>query len=434
MVRRLCVLGAVVGLGILLASAPVSGQQPPPTEPTREQPAREGERLPTLTSPGPPITAYPLELLGLLAPPARRGPITLVPSIAVSGEYDDNVFLDNRNKQADFIGAFSPALTLVVNKPSFELSAGYSFTAEIYADQSHLSGPFNSQFFLGSALFRLSPRLTLTLSDYFVNDRNTNITSQGATTGRQESWSNSFSPGLAWQASPRNTLSLGATHTVLRYLGGGGGLDSDTYSFQTALGHAFTPRLTGSIGYGFTYIDQLNEGEDSTTHSPNVGLSYRVTENLTASVSGGPAITEIDGETFITPAGTASLTQAFRWGSMGIRYTRGVSVAGGFGGTTDTQTISGSVGVTSLLQGLILAFSPSYITSESVSSREGEQVDVQTFTLTLSAMYQIARYASVFAGYTFLHQRTGGSSSQQVDADQNRVRFGLQFGYPFNFD
>ena len=61
-------------------------------------------------------------------------------------------------------------------------------------------------------------------------------------------------------------------------------------------------------------------------------------------------------------------------------------------------------------------------------------MNVQAFSLGLSAVYQIARYTSLFGGYTFLHQRTGGSSSLQADADQNRVRFGVQFGYPINFN
>jgi len=50
--------------------------------------------------------------------------------------------------------------------------------------------------------------------------------------------------------------------------------------------------------------------------------------------------------------------------------------------------------------------------------------------------YQVARFVNVFGGYTFFQQRTGGASSvtAEVDVDQNRVRFGLQFGYPINFD
>ena len=79
-------------------------------------------------------------------------------------------------------------------------------------------------------------------------------------------------------------------------------------------------------------------------------------------------------------------------------------------------------------------FNPIYSVAESVRSRQTQSIDVRTFTLNLAATYQIARFASVFGGYTFFQQRTGRSSTTQLDIDQNRIRFGLQFGYPINFD
>jgi outer membrane protein assembly factor BamA len=232
--------------------------------------------------------------------------------------------------------------------------------------------------------------------------------------------------------SPQTSLGLSATYGVLRFLGNGSAIDSDTYGFQSTFGYAFTPRLTGTLAYNFTHLD-LKGQEDSNTHNPSVGFIYRLTPTLTAAVSGGPAFTQISGRTTITPAGAASLTQVFRWGSAGVEYSRGVSAAGGFGGTTDTQTVSGTLSVQAV-RGLFLAFTPGYSTSESVSRDQTGQVDVQTFTVGLSAFYQITRYVGMFAGYTFLHERTSGSSSLQVDVDQNRVRVGLQFGYPINFD
>jgi hypothetical protein len=48
--------------------------------------------------------------------------------------------------------------------------------------------------------------------------------------------------------------------------------------------------------------------------------------------------------------------------------------------------------------------------------------------------YQFARYSSIFAEYTYFQQQTGSNSSLRSDVDQNRLRFGLQFGYPFNFE
>jgi len=119
-------------------------------------------------------------------------------------------------------------------------------------------------------------------------------------------------------------------------------------------------------------------------------------------------------------------------GCYGARLT-----GGGFGGATDTQTASGTLTISGWQRGLLVVLNPVYSVAESISSRQAQarQVDARSFTLTLSASYQFARYASVFGGYTFFQQRTGGSSTtQQFDIDQNRIRFGLQFGYPINFD
>src|SRR5437773_973463 len=344
--------GAIVGIAICLMASPARGQEPPP--------GRPAEQPPPVTEPAsglqrPPVGAYPLELLGLLAPPAQRGPVTLTPSISVSEEYNENL-----------------------------------------------------------------------------------VASQGFATGRQESLSNTFGPGLTYQMTPGTSLSLGATYGLLRFKGAvtdgaGTASDSDTYGLQSSLAHELTPRLTGTIGYGFTCLTEQGQ-ENSTTHTPTLGVTYRLTPMLTGSVSGGPAITELGGETVVSPAATASLVQGLAFGSASARYVRSVGAAGGFGGTTDIQTISGTLTLPTWRRGLLVVFDTTYNTAESVGSRQTDRVDVKALTLNLQVTYQITAFTSVFGGYTFFQQRTTGSSSQQVDADQNRVRFGLQFGYPINFD
>lgn len=415
--------GAIVGIAIC-SMAPHAWAQ-------RGDAAVESAPLPT---PGPSMTSYPLELLGLLAPAAQRGPLTLLPSIAVSEEYNDNLFLDNRNRQSDFITGFSPALMLFVNRPSYRLSAGYSSTAELYEQESRFNNAFSRQSFILNGTYEGFRGLTFTIADSLALDRSTNVVAtQGFASGRQSSWSNTFAPGLRWQMTPGTFLSLVATHSVQRFEGTGVGLDSDSYGLQSNLGHLLTPNLTSLVGYGFTYLDLSGQG-NSTTHTPTVGASYRLTPTLTASVSGGPAITELGGETFVSPAATAGLVQAFRFGSASLQYARFVGVAGGFGGTTDTQAVSGTLTLATLLRGLFVGFSPVYTTAESVSRGQTGRVDSKALTLNLAASYQIARFVSVFGGYTFFQQRTGGSSGVQFDVDQNQVRFGVQFGYPINFD
>src|SRR2546426_3898357 len=339
------------------------GQNPPPGRPP-------APRSPPVTEPAPglqraPVGAYPLELLGLLAPPAQRGPVTLTPSISVSEEYNDNLFFNNQDRQRDFITGFSPTITLFVNRPSYQVNGGYSFTAELYERESRLNNALNRQNFFGTGLYRATPRLTLTASETYAVNRSTNlVASQGFATGRQESLSNTFGPGLTYQMTPGTSLSLGATYGLLRFkgaatdgagtAGAGTSSDSDTYGLQSSLAHELTPRLTGTIGYGFTYLTEQGQ-ENSTTHTPTLGVTYRLTPMLTGSVSGGPAITELGGETVVSPAATASLVQGLAFGSASARYVRSVGAAGGFGGTTYIQTISGTLTLPTLRRGVLLA-------------------------------------------------------------------------------
>src|SRR5213593_2609538 len=188
------------------------GQETPPRGVGAQAPGTATE--PTPGAPSLPIAAYPLELLGLLAPAAQRGPVTLTPSISVSEEYNDNIFVNNRHRQWDFITSFSPALTLYVNRPAYQLSAGYSFGADLYAREDRLNNAFDRQNFVATGLYRLTSVLTLTASDAFAFNRNSNlVAAQGFSSGRQKSWSNAFTPGMTWQMTPLNSLSLSALYS-----------------------------------------------------------------------------------------------------------------------------------------------------------------------------------------------------------------------------
>jgi Putative beta-barrel porin 2 len=389
------------------------------------------------------MAAYPIELVGLLAPPAQRGPFTLLPSISVSEEYNDNVHGDNRNREWDFITNISPAISLSVNRPSYQLNAGYTFSAAIYARGTLPNEAFQSQNFIGSGSWQMTRTLTLSLSDSFVyNKANSNtVAVQGFSVGQQESLSNTLTPGMSWQMNPANTLNLGATYGLLRFLGGGNGQDSDTYGINVGLTHAITQRLSGNIGYGFTYIhflggctvvrNQCINEPDSTTHTPTIGFGYQLTPTLSTNINGGAAVTQRSGHTDVSPAGSASLIQMLSFGSARLDYNQGVSVAGGFGGSNNTLSVSGLLTINTLLRNLLVVGGPTYSRSDPLFSQAG-QSDIWSVSLDLRAIYRITPLFSAFGSYSFFLQRSSGPSN--ADVDQNRVRFGLQVGYPFNFD
>src|SRR5436190_7053365 len=157
----------ILGAVLLLLASQGWGQEAPSSAEKAQPPVAERAQ--------PPVAAYPLELLGLLAPPEARGPLTLTPSISVSEEYNDNIFLDNRRRESDFITSFAPAVTLFVNSPSYRLTAGYSFGADLYARQDRLSNPLARQNFLADGMYKLTPELTLTAIESFAFNRSTNL-------------------------------------------------------------------------------------------------------------------------------------------------------------------------------------------------------------------------------------------------------------------
>ena len=428
-------MGAVVGIIIGLIASHAASQEPSPSGTKDQPPPPVTEAPPTAPAPGLPIVSYPVQLLGLLAPPTQRGPLTLLPSIGVSEEYNDNVHSDNRNRESDFITNFSPAIILSVYRPSYQLNAGYSFSAALYAKGTQSNQAFESQNFIGTGSFLVERGLTLSLSDAFAyNNTNTNLVSaQGFSTGQQKSLSNTITPGMTWQMTQLDSLSLSGTYSTLHYFGGGTGADSDTYGIQTTVSHTFTRRLSGNIGYAFTYLN-LRDEPNSSSHSATIGFGYQLTPTLSAAINAGAAVTLLSGDTSVSPVVTASLTQAFSFGSASLQYTQGVGVGGGFGGTTNTQTLSAYLTLSTLLRGLSVWFGSQYSRSDSLFGQQAGQVDVWATSLNLGATYQIAPLLSVFGQYQFFLQRTGGSSSTQVNVDQNRVLFGVRLGYPINFD
>ncbi len=366
----------------------------------------------------------------------RRAPLTLTPTIAVSEEYNDNLFLNNLNRRSDWVTGVAPGVSLAGENETYRLTAGYSFTAEVYARETSLNEIFDRQNLSLDGSYRASPRLTLTLTDAYIASLNTNLVStSGVATGRSRAWSNTVTPGAAWQVTPLTALRLSGTYVAQRFEQRD--LDaSDVYRANVTIERRLTRRLSGTAGYEFAYLD-VERQRPVTTHSPRLGGVYSFTETLTGTASGGAAFVLREGEQDrITSAASVSLQQRLHFGSASIQYERTVATAGGLGGTTDNDAVDGLLHVTNVARGFALELGPRYARARSDDGR----IDVRAFTLGLRSSYRLTNWLMVFAGYAFFQQRTSstptgpGGAPLAADADQNRVSFGLQIGYPLRFD
>jgi hypothetical protein len=366
----------------------------------------------------------------------RRAPMTLTPTLTVTEEFNDNIFLNNDRKEWDFITGFTPGIAFEMEQPTYRLAAAYSFTAELYARHPELDHFFDRHNLAADAFWQPTPRLTLSAFETFTFTTETNLVSQeGVATGRDRASSNSLGGAISWEVDPRTTLRGGGSWTTISF-DSDELRDSDTYRLDAAVDHRLTPRLTGSASYEVAFF-RIDEEEDVTTHTPRLGVIFRFTETLTGVLRAGPTFeVEEDGGTHVLPAITASLRQRTAWGSVGADYNSAVGIAGGLGGTTFNQSLGLTVQVTTLMRGLVLDFGPRYSSVQS----HGDAIDVTSFTVPLTASYRITPWLALVGAYTFFHQRSDSQLTDSAglplanDADQNRLWLGVQVGYPIRFD
>jgi hypothetical protein len=464
----IAVLGAAVSI-FLFAGAP--GAQPPaPTEP---RPGGQPTPIPgPPTAPGvPPITTPPTkekekekeelreptprpgiavpqervpeELFptraptfggpDLFNPPAHQGFITITPSFTLSGEYNDNVNLDSRNRKSDEIIGFFPGVTLTVQKPGFTLAAGLNTSGELHIQESSLSDFGKSVQFFGNLLYQVSPRLTFTLDDRLVYDRNTSLLTSGAVSvGLEEALRNTLTSSLRWQATPTTGVSLTGSHTLVRFQNAArssGGEDSDTYRLLLGVDRQLTQRLSGGVSMDVAYIDVDHE-KPAWTYTPAVSVAYAFTPTLTGYATAGPTIIQRESDVTLSPQPSigVGLSKTFKFGLVTLGYDRAVTAE--TIGVSERQAIFGSLIASTLLRGLQLEFTPRYtIVDSNVSgNRSNTNETIKTLTLSLNATYQIARSISLIGSYTFFQQTSDRSGVG--DLDQNRVFFGIQYAFP----
>ena len=366
-----------------------------------------------------------------------RAPMTLTPSIGFLEEYNDNIFFDNANKQWDFITSIVPGVAFAIENPEYHLLAAYNFTARLYARRPDRDTAFDRQDFRLDGLYRFNPQFGVSLEDNLRFTTGLNVLSaEGVATGFDKSLSNTLRPGATLELDPLTSVRSFASWTLQRYQRDGL-RDSDVYRIEADIERRLSTRLRGTLGYEFAYF-AIEQVPNVTSHTPRIGLTYELTQTLSASVVGGPTFWHIEDDgNHITPQATGRLTQRFDFGSVAVGYDRRINTAGALGVVADSQTIFTNVTLIKLAKGLSVEVSPYYRILKSPDN----SVDIRAYGVPVQATWQFTPWFGVTAGYIFFHQRSDSTVVNTVtgaplatDVDQNRVYFGFLFGYPIKFD
>jgi hypothetical protein len=381
---------------------------------------------------------------------AADGPLVVTPYLAVSEQYNDNVFFDSSHTP-DFITSITPGLSLQYEQPrlTFSLSGGTS--AQIYARQTSENGLARSQSGALSAAYQASERLSLTLSDSVSRVTQTRTGSQpaGQVTAlppveqpspdigvntllpRGDTLTNSFAGSAAYQLAPRWTGTATYSNSLSNFTDPGG--QNVTHQLSGGLTHPWSPTLSlnGSFSYS-RYI--VSQATDTESYSPSAGCGYAYNPTISLSASAGfyvnrplqVSVGDNQSES-IGPTFNLTAAKAFEDAALSLTASQGITTNAGVTGVSQTRTVSLAYART-LMQHL----SGSIVTSYS-NYDTGTSFQVIQVYASLSYSYPVWRYINAGVSYSFNWQDTLQAVPSRITAGSvygNIVQVYISASYP----
>lgn len=214
--------------------------------------------------------------------PALAGELQLTPSLALSEEFNDNIFDSAGDKQSEFITRVQPGVAGLYRTGSFSADLRYSFDYRNYARGSRGDEKTQSVAFRGNAAVTEN-FIFLELSDTFRRvslDVARDVTSESLYANQTDQNVAVISPYLVWRPGAKSTLRTGYRYTDTRYwsvYGFSSGIDQLEHRGFADLTHQPSTRLTLSAGYAYSSVDTDIVGYDE--HSLSFGANYEYALN-----------------------------------------------------------------------------------------------------------------------------------------------------------
>lgn len=349
---------------------------------------------------------------------ARAQTIILSPSLAISEEYDDNVFLSPTDRQSDFVTSVSPGLRLAVKEYPWDVTMAVSARGIYYVNRPELNSTTDNQDGGLTIEYRPTPRFTASVTDTFSRSFNPGEVDPeiGIITGRFRSYSNTAAPALSYQLNPLTRIRLDYAFRIFRS-DSSLAEDSDTHEAGVFVEREFTPRTSGTFRYTFSHF-QPEGNPASDAHLPRVGLAHALSPTIRVSADAGPLLIErSDGSTEITVGGSLRYNQQFTRGSLSVAYDRSAQVAGVIGEVVTTQGLTASLRFSATRAVTVGLDSAVRLTESEDATR-----DFRVYEAGIRLDYRVLEWLSVNAGYRYTRQddRTG-----PLDLYRNVVFLGL---------
>jgi hypothetical protein len=286
-----------------------------------------------------------LILLTTLIPSLVYAKWAVVPRVNVEEQYDDNIFLTEKNEQDDLIITISPGILLNYLGPTGEIKVDYEFGRSFYSDFSDLD--YTEHRARADARADITPSFRVAVSETFLRSEDPieltgteEFERPSIRTGRRNRYTrNILEPETTFVFAENNSIRLGYRNDLLRNdrddiadqdehavnglliarfnINNGIELfyehidqDYDTtippeppkdFKADNVIGkyiYYFNPGFSAFVSY--EYYDQNFEREtpeflDYTIHDPRLGITWDITANVSLLANAGYAFRDTDG-------------------------------------------------------------------------------------------------------------------------------------------
>jgi hypothetical protein len=223
---------------------------------------------------------------------AMAADVTLVPSLQIRGEYDDNVGFQAIEEKHDYFTTISPSFLLTYDTELLNLDSSVVADFVRYRDETDLNTERQRYELNGS--YRIVERLQIKGGCSYVKD--TTLESELEETGlvfvRTDRERYNMGGGLLYQITEISDIGADYTHRKTEY-DWPGYVDYDSDAISLSFNHRFRNGLDiFTLQPYYTSTDSKTSEVD--TYAVLAGWSHRFTETLDLTLSLGPRYTTID--------------------------------------------------------------------------------------------------------------------------------------------
>lgn len=376
--------------------------------------------------------------------------VTLVPSIDIRGEYNDNVTFTRTNKKDDFLATISPGFSLNYVTELLDLQSNITLDLLRYLDETNLNTE-NQRYELDAG-YQLMDRYTLSGNFSYVKD--TTLESELEETGlvsvREDRERYKAGTGLSYQISEISDMSVTYDYAKIDY-DWAGNVDYDLDAVILSYNRQFNNRLD-VFTLQLYYSQTDSEASEVNNSSLSLGWSHLFSEHLRLAGILGARNTKIEytlvnSQLIFDPTSHPPFRVTFRevkekdtnWGgvvdinlnrtgetsSTRIGYSRNLAYSS-FGEPIETDKIYLDASWMITRRFGVRFYGDLYLTKS-----EGTFVDEDSryFEVRPSLNYKITENHSFHLSYS----HSSDSDKTRVnnrEADRNRIWFTLNFKFP----